>query len=262
MLWSPQHVVSDTGRLPPKVAHAWSVACVCVLVQVVLKSPELLAQLIELSGFGLSAVLTHGVDVMLPLFASYLPDLWQLSVDVLTAINKLVTSRTACATCSTAQRGSQGSSQNSLQQQQQRAHTHTGHGVGRVLMALFDALPSMWQCYQALLTQRCEQQHLLLEQCAEDTPLSQPLSQCEGTPQQGSGASTAVAAELYRKSAWLTQLLLVGCQLHAESGSVACACFMEAAADRRLKYAWRACLEDVVKSCRLALPKVGHTSME
>jgi hypothetical protein len=192
---------------------------------------------------------------MLPLFAGFLPGLWQLTLDALSAGNKLLTSATACAACSSS---SQLPHQHN--QQQQQGH-HTGPGIGSVLRALLDALPAAWQCYQALITQRCEQRQLYLDAADGDeeellllSPTSQPLG---GTPRQGT--AMAVAAELHRQSGWLVHLLGLGRQLHAAAAAGTpggCGCIRAAAGDRHLRLAWRACLDDVLKTTRSSLPKV------
>jgi hypothetical protein len=224
------------------------------LLQVFLKAHEQLSSFFSLSGFALGAAISYGLDVMLPIFANYLPGLWQLTVDALTAGCKLLTSDTACAACGASNKGRK------QQPAQQQAGNHTGPGIGSVLRALLDALPAMWQCYQVLITQRCEQRQLYLDAADEDdtelltlTPMSQL-----GTPRQGSsgGAATAVAAELHRQSGWLVHLLGLGRQLHASPGPAGCSCISEAAADRHLRLSWRVCLEDVVKATCSSLPKV------
>lgn len=233
-----------------------------------LKAPEQLSFFLDLSGYALSAAISHGLDVMLPLFAAFLPGLWQLSVDVLSAAGKLLTSNTACAACSAAAGHGAASGTSQQQHHQQQSTSHIGPGVGCVLLSLLDALPSMWQCYQALIAQRCEQRQLYLDSCDDDggDSLSQPsLSQSLGTPTwaagSGGGAATAVAAELFRQSTWLVQLLTLGRQLHAAAAAGgragACPCLQQAAADRRLQLSWRACLDDTVRATRSPLPKVG-----
>lgn len=235
------------------------VPCVCLplcaAVQVFLKAPEQLASFFNLSGCALGAATSHGLDGMLPLFAGFLPGLWQLILDALSAGVKLLTSATACAACS---------SSSQLPDQQQQQGQHTGPGVGSVLRALLDALPAAWQCHQALITQRCEQRQLYLDAADGDeeqlllSPTSQPLG---GTPRQGT--AMAVAAELHRQSGWQAQLLGLGQHLHAAAASRTpggCGCIRAAAGDRHLRLAWRACLEDVVKTTRSSLPKVKPTA--
>lgn len=227
---------------------------VCVRLQVVLKAPEQLATFLDLSGFSLGAAIRHGIDVMLPLFASYLPGLWQLSMDALTSGCKLITSSKACAACAATLPGQQAAAP-----RQQQQGSHTGPGVGAVLHALLDVLPAMWQSYQALITQRCEQRQLYLDAADDEEESLTPLS-IDGTPRQGPGsAKSAVAAELHRQSSWLVQLLVLGRHMHSNgrsSPAEGCPCIRESVADRRLRLAWRACLEDVVKATRSALPKV------
>lgn len=223
------------------------------LVQAILKAPEQLCSFLTLSGCALGAAIMHDLDAMLPLFAGFLPGLWQLSLDALHAGCKLITSATACATCGN-------SSQDLQQPQQQQQGHHTGPGIGSVLRALLDALPALWQCYQAFIKQQCEQRQLYLDAADEDDELLMltPMTQ-DGTPRQGAaGAATAVAAALRREAGWLVQLLGLGRQLHAATaGEAGCACIRSAAGDRHLRLAWRACLDDVVKATRLSLPKVG-----
>jgi hypothetical protein len=226
-----------------------------VWLQVVLKAPEQLSSFLDLSGFSLGAAIRHGIDVMLPLFASYLPGLWQLSVDALTSGCKLITSSKACAACAATVPGQQAGAP---QQQQQQQGLHTGPGVGTVLHALLDVLPAMWQSYQALITQRCEQRQLYLDTADDEEESLTPIS-IDCTPRQGAGsAASAVAAELHRQSAWLVQLLVLGRHMHSSGQGPAgcCPCIRDAVADRRLRLAWRVCLEDVVKATRSSLPKV------
>lgn len=234
----------------------------CAAVQVFLKAPEQLASFFNLSGCALGAAISHGLDGMLPLFAGFLPGLWQLILDALSAGVKLLMSATACAACSSS---SQLPDQQH-QQQQQQGH-HTGPGIGSVLRALLDALPATWQCHQALITQRCEQRQLYLDAADGDedqlllSPTSQPLGR---TPRQGpAGTAIAVAAELHRQSGWLVQLLGLGRHLHAAAAAGTpggCGCIRAAAGDRHLRLAWRACLDDVVKTTRSSLPKVKPTA--
>lgn len=218
------------------------------VVQAIIKAPEHLSSFLDVSGFALSAAISHGLDVMMPLFASFLPGLWQLAMDCLSAGCKLFTQGAHCAACSAPGPGLPGSMHQPLQQP-----VHIGPGVGAVLLALLDALPSLWQCHQALIAQRCEQRQLYLDAHQdEEEPLSQPSG-------HAAGAGAAVAAELNRQSAWLVQLLTLGRHLHAAPapGATVSTCLQEAAADRRLRLAWRASLDDVVKATRSPLPKVG-----
>lgn len=257
----------DMGVGHSRARHAQTVMpqavpCVCLPMcaasQVFLKAPEQLASFFNLSGCALGAATSH--DGMLPLFAGFLPGLWQLTLDALSAGVKLLTSATACAACSS-------SSQLPAQQQQQQQGHHTGPGVGSVLRALLDALPAAWQCHQALITQRCEQRQLYLDAADGDeeqlllSPTSQPLG---GTPRQGpAGTAMAVAAELHRQSGWLVQLLGLGRHLHAAAAAGTpggCGCIKAAAGDSHLRLAWRACLDDVVKTTRSSLPKVKTTA--
>lgn len=230
-------------------------------VQVLLKTPERLSSFFELSGFALAAAVSHGLDMMLPLFSGYLPGLWQYTVDALSTSCKVVTSNTACAACaSTSQQPAQ--PDGSQQQLSQQQATHTGPGVGTVLLSLLDALPAMWQCHQALITQHCQQRQLYLEAGDDDSDLFglSPMgmdSTPGSTPRPGSaGAAAAVASALHSQCGWLVHLLALGRCLHAEAGAGGCACIRAAAADRRLRLAWRACVEDVIKATRPTLPKV------
>lgn len=272
--------------------------CVLCAVQAISDLPERLTALLQLTGDCLGAAVKHGCELMLPLFSLYLPSAWQLITDCLASSHRLLS---ACKACNSDNKGVAGINTAASGQQQQglagqgtkrssdssSSSYHLGpHFVG-VLQAVLQALPTCWQCYQALLQQRLEQRRLYMASLDADDSSADHLalgsqsspslgfgSQSQRMSWGGGGAATNNAAEaflraeLQREMKWMVNLLQLGGEIVNASSSVrssgiggsgthGCSqCVAQAVVDQQLQEVWKAALQGVLKVTATPLAKV------